>query len=246
MKLAPPATELPRKTPAATPAVSRQAVALIAGASTVAGQGASIPAGGAQDSTGSAQEGAGGVTQQEVVNRGVDPIFGDITGDAKLDGDDVTALLKAFSTSVSAADLNADGNVDTADLGMLIIAIQDIVKNPKPDTVPGDGPNRDYHPLSAIDIPSDRERFTEAKSAALDPGDPVSQTDGSTGIDSPTSQPGVFGDLTGDGVVNGDDLSVLRQSFGTSETTGDLNGDGRVDTADLGSMIGLLNKPEDA
>lgn len=246
MKLAQPATPLPAKALAATQALSKSALGLSARSSAVADKGASIPTLPAQDSTGPAQESAGGAPFPEAVIQGGDPIFGDITGDAKLDGDDVTALLKAFNTSVAAADLNADGNVDTADLGMLIIAIQDIVKNSKPDNTPGNGPNRDYHPLSAMDIPSDRDRFTESKSAALDPGDPVSETDDSIGIDSPTSQPGVFGDLTGDGVVNGDDLAMLRQSFGTSETIGDLNGDGRVDTADLGSMIGLLNKPEDA
>jgi subtilisin family serine protease len=47
------------------------------------------------------------------------------------------------------------------------------------------------------------------------------------------------GDLTGDGVVNADDLGVLLSSFGPS-TGGDLNGDGVTNADDLGILLALL------
>ena len=202
----------------------------------------------AQDSPGSAQEGAGvGLSRDPRLREG-EALYGDINGDNVLDGDDIMALLKAFNTSVTEADLNGDGNVDTADLGILISAIRDFNSKNKPDDTPGDGLNRDVYPISAIDIPTGQEQSAEPKFSSLEPGDLPGWTPG--GPDDPVSQPAILGDLTGDGVVNLDDLAILQQAFGSSQTTGhlvgDLNEDGRVDTADLGMMLGILHRQEEA
>lgn len=45
------------------------------------------------------------------------------------------------------------------------------------------------------------------------------------------------GDLTGDGMVGGDDIGLLLAMFGTSDPAGDLNGDGLVDGGDIGSIL---------
>ena len=50
---------------------------------------------------------------------------------------------------------------------------------------------------------------------------------------------GVFGDLNGDGRVDGSDLGLLLGQFGAAQpVVGDLNGDGRVDGGDLGLILG--------
>jgi hypothetical protein len=49
--------------------------------------------------------------------------------------------------------------------------------------------------------------------------------------------PAVFGDLDGNGLVNGADLGLLLGAWGTSGP-GDLNGDGIVNGADLGLLLG--------
>lgn len=50
---------------------------------------------------------------------------------------------------------------------------------------------------------------------------------------------GLFGDLNGDGVVNGADLGLLLGQFGAQQpSTGDLNFDGQVTGADLGLLLG--------
>ena len=206
--------------------------------------GATIDTQTAQDPPGTAQEGIGDGPERSPGLVDGDSIFGDITGDGTLTRDDITALLKAFNSSVTAADLNADGNVDTADLGLLINAIRELNAKNRPDDTPSDGPGRDLKPQAVMDIPLDRDQEPTTSPgpgfADLDPGD-------NPGGDDPVvAQPGVFGDLTGDGVVNGDDLAMLQQSFGQSGAVGDLNGDGRVDTADLGAMLGILSRSEDA
>ena len=48
----------------------------------------------------------------------------------------------------------------------------------------------------------------------------------------------VFGDLTGDGVVKGDDLGVLLGAWGPGTGPADLNLDGNVDGNDLGLLLG--------
>jgi hypothetical protein len=48
--------------------------------------------------------------------------------------------------------------------------------------------------------------------------------------------PGVPGDLNGDGIVNGADLGLLLAQWGSTGTA-DLNGDGVVNGADLGLML---------
>lgn len=47
----------------------------------------------------------------------------------------------------------------------------------------------------------------------------------------------VFGDLNGDGIVDGADLGALLGQWG-QRGTADLNGDGTVDGADLGALLG--------
>ncbi|MCE9620695.1 MAG: hypothetical protein K8R92_12410 [Planctomycetes bacterium] len=50
--------------------------------------------------------------------------------------------------------------------------------------------------------------------------------------------PAIFGDLDGDGIVDGGDLGLLLLDFGPcSGCPGDLNGDGEVDGADIGLML---------
>jgi hypothetical protein len=54
----------------------------------------------------------------------------------------------------------------------------------------------------------------------------------------PVEPPACPGDLTGDSVVNADDLGVLLSNFGcTSACTADLNGDGVVNADDLGMLL---------
>lgn len=48
----------------------------------------------------------------------------------------------------------------------------------------------------------------------------------------------VLGDLTGDGVVNGDDLGLLLAAWGMGAGPADLNLDGNVDGNDLGMLLG--------
>ena len=47
----------------------------------------------------------------------------------------------------------------------------------------------------------------------------------------------VFGDLTGDGLVNGADLGILLVLFGTTNPDGDFNEDGVVNGGDLGALL---------
>ena len=47
----------------------------------------------------------------------------------------------------------------------------------------------------------------------------------------------IFGDLNGDGRINGADLAILLGSWGT-DGDGDLDGDGNVDGVDLAKMLG--------
>ncbi len=50
-------------------------------------------------------------------------------------------------------------------------------------------------------------------------------------------EPGIPGDINGDGVVDGADLGLLLNLWGTAGPDGDLNGDGIVDGADLGLLL---------
>ncbi len=47
----------------------------------------------------------------------------------------------------------------------------------------------------------------------------------------------VFGDLTGDGFVDGADLGLLLAAWGTDDTAADLDGSGEVDGGDLGLLL---------
>jgi hypothetical protein len=53
---------------------------------------------------------------------------------------------------------------------------------------------------------------------------------------------GCFGDLTGDGVIDGADLSVLLGFWGPCNVgfceSADLTGDGQIDGADLSVLLG--------
>ena len=62
-----------------------------------------------------------GVVEIDLAPLGGDPPTpGDLNGDGVVDGADLGLLLGAFGTSNVAADLNADGFVDGADLGILL------------------------------------------------------------------------------------------------------------------------------
>jgi hypothetical protein len=51
----------------------------------------------------------------------------------------------------------------------------------------------------------------------------------------------VEGDLDGDGLVTGSDLSMLLSSWGEDGGIGDINGDGQVNGIDLSRLLGLWN-----
>lgn len=53
-----------------------------------------------------------------------------------------------------------------------------------------------------------------------------------------TSSAAVFGDLDGDGTVDGADLGLLLSLWGTGDPVADLDGSGVVDGADLGLLLG--------
>lgn len=46
------------------------------------------------------------------------------------------------------------------------------------------------------------------------------------------------GDLTGDGVIDGADLTTLLGDWGTDSCQSDITGDGLVDGADLSALLG--------
>jgi len=50
-------------------------------------------------------------------------------------------------------------------------------------------------------------------------------------------QPSIPGDLNGDGVVDGEDLGLLLNLWGTNDASADLDGNGIVDGADLGILL---------
>ena len=62
-------------------------------------------------------------------------------------------------------------------------------------------------------------------------------------IEYPPGTEPCFGDLDGDGQVNGGDLGLMLSAWGTCTGTpcvGDLNEDGVVNGADLGLMLGAF------
>jgi len=242
---APPAIPRPGARSAETPAARLGASPAATALTKAATYSATINAKAAQKSPEAAPKSAESAPGGDagVQDRGA--LFGDINGDNELNSDDITALLDAFNTSVSTADLNADGNVDTADLGALISAIRDLNSQSKATITPDGGQNRDLQRVPAVDLPLGQGQPTANKASANAPDNPIIETP--VEEDAPTAQPGVFGDLTGDGLVDADDLAALRGSFQSSQsaqagaqTVGDLNGDGRVDTADLGTIMGIL------
>ncbi len=241
-KPGPAAVPHPKEAAAEAANQSGPSSANFASAASEAGIGASVAAGAAQEPQADAQEGPSSPDRDPGL-QGETLVFGDITGDNELNHDDIQALMQAFNQSVNEADLNGDGNVNTADLGILIRAISELNQKNRPDTTPGDTLADTLNPHASAVLGFTSDDIAKQKAASDDPQNPFSETIGGSG--DPVSQPGVFGDLTGDGVVNGDDMDMLKQSFGSGSAVGDLNGDGRVDTADLGSMIGLLNKPQD-
>ena len=48
----------------------------------------------------------------------------------------------------------------------------------------------------------------------------------------------LFGDINGDGNVDGGDLSILLGAWGASVSPADLNHDNTVDSADLALLLG--------
>ena len=76
----------------------------------------------------------------------------------------------------------------------------------------------DFAPLSAIGFP-DNQWFVELS--------------GDFGCED-----GITGDLNGDGLVDGADISILLGAWGTADPIADLTGDGNVDGADLSIVLG--------
>ena len=95
----------------------------------------------------------------------------------------------------------------------------------------------------------------DADSPCIDTGDDFASTAGVTDVDGNTRIVGVaidmgcyerqgesnrcFGDVNGDGMVDGADLALVLADFGSKGKTlpGDLNGDGLVDGADLAGVL---------
>ena len=46
-----------------------------------------------------------------------------------------------------------------------------------------------------------------------------------------------FGDINGDGQVNGADLGMMLSAWGSGDAASDLNNDGAVNGADLGLLL---------
>ena len=67
-------------------------------------------------------------------------------------------------------------------------------------------------------------------------GTPCDDLDGGGSADACESG-GIEGDLNGDGVVDGQDLTVLLGDWGTSDPISDINGDGLVGGADLTVLL---------
>ena len=57
--------------------------------------------------------------------------------------------------------------------------------------------------------------------------------DGSNGCD-----PGLVGDIDGNGLVNGADLAAVLSAWGTKGGAADLDGDGSVGGSDLAILLG--------
>ncbi len=64
----------------------------------------------------------------------------------------------------------------------------------------------------------------------------ISVSDFTITLPNECEDPGIVGDLNGDGVVDGADLGILLNNWG-GDGVGDLNGDGVVDGADLGILL---------
>jgi hypothetical protein len=68
--------------------------------------------------------------------------------------------------------------------------------------------------------------------------DGTSTTTASANLLAPGTLVPVYGDLNGDGLVNGADIGILLGAWGTAGGVADLNGDGIVNGADLGILLG--------
>ncbi|MGA1632858.1 MAG: dockerin type I repeat-containing protein, partial [Phycisphaerales bacterium] len=53
----------------------------------------------------------------------------------------------------------------------------------------------------------------------------------------PCGDPGIPGDLNGDGIVNAADLNILLAAWGTDSPIADINEDGIVNAADLNILL---------
>ena len=53
----------------------------------------------------------------------------------------------------------------------------------------------------------------------------------------PCGDPGIPGDLNGDGIVNAADLNILLAAWGTDSAIADINEDGIVNAADLNILL---------
>jgi hypothetical protein len=123
-------------------------------------------------------------------------LLGDLDGDGIVSSADLGMLLGSWGVCVGCpADLDGDGVVSSADLGLLL---------------------------------GNWTVAAQSSSSSL------------TSQSSSSSSAGLFGDITGDGVVNGADLGALLGQWGTSAlgNVADLTGDGVVNGADLGSLLG--------
>jgi len=92
-------------------------------------------------------------------------------------------------------------------------------------------------PAAANDLPTVWVRLTATVDGSAGPGSNRVDDVFFIGVEIDGSGTPCVGDLNGDGFVNGADLGILLEAWGSSDPAADLNGDGIVNGADLGILL---------
>ena len=149
-----------------------------------------------------------------------------------LSTDDDSGSSGSSSSSRLLGDINGDGIVNSQDLGELLGSWGPCLGCPA--DLDGDGV------VGSADLGLLLGNWTVAAQSSSSSLTSQSSSSSLASQSSSSSSVGLFGDITGDGVVNGADLGALLGRWGESDlgNVADLTGDGTVDGADLGSLLG--------